>query len=56
LLFILKQAVFAFRMDLEIGREVVLLDSSGSGQRPVADCCEHGNELSGSIKGGEFLD
>jgi hypothetical protein len=22
---------------------------------PVADCCEHGNEPSGSIKGGEFL-
>jgi hypothetical protein len=27
------------------------LDSSGSGQGPVAGCCEHGNELSGSIKG-----
>jgi hypothetical protein len=22
----------------------------------VADCCEHGNELLGSIKGGGFLD
>jgi hypothetical protein len=22
----------------------------------VADCCEHGNEPSRSIKGGEFLD
>jgi hypothetical protein len=22
----------------------------------VAGCCEHGNEPSGSIKGGEFLD
>jgi hypothetical protein len=22
----------------------------------VADCCEHGNEFSGSIKGGNFLD
>jgi hypothetical protein len=32
------------------------LDSSGSGQGPVAGCCEHGNEPSGSIKGGEFLD
>jgi hypothetical protein len=30
---------------------------SGSGQGPVPGCCEHGNELSGSIKGGEgFLD
>jgi hypothetical protein len=43
-------------MDLEIGREVVLLDSSGSGQRPVADCCEHSNEPSGYIKGREILD
>jgi hypothetical protein len=32
------------------------LDSSGSGWRPVAGCCEHGNEPSGSIKGMEFLD
>jgi hypothetical protein len=26
------------------------------GQGPVADCCELGNETSGSIKGGEFRD
>jgi hypothetical protein len=32
------------------------LDSSGSGQGPVAGCCEHGNEPSDSIKGGGFLD
>jgi hypothetical protein len=32
------------------------LDSSGSGQGPVVGCCEHGNEHSGSIKSGEFLD
>jgi hypothetical protein len=32
------------------------LDASGSGQGAVADCCRHGNEPSGSIKGGEFLD
>jgi hypothetical protein len=31
------------------------LDASGSGQGQVAGCREHGNELSGSIKGGEFL-
>jgi hypothetical protein len=31
------------------------LDASGSGWGPVAGCCEHGNEPSGSIKGGEFL-
>jgi hypothetical protein len=25
------------------------LDSYGSGEGPVVDCCEHGNEPSGSI-------
>jgi hypothetical protein len=32
------------------------LDASGSRQKPVAGSCEHGNESSGSVKGGEFLD
>jgi len=32
------------------------LDWAGSGQRQVADACECGNELSGSVKCGEFLD
>jgi hypothetical protein len=32
------------------------VDSSGSGYGLVADFCEHSNEPSGSIKGGEFLD
>jgi hypothetical protein len=32
------------------------LDSSESEQGPVAGCCEHGNEPSSSVKGGEFLD
>jgi hypothetical protein len=32
------------------------LDASGSGQGPVADCCEHDNEPSCSIKGGDFFD
>jgi hypothetical protein len=32
------------------------LDTCGSGYGPVADCCEHGNERSGSVIGGEFLD
>jgi hypothetical protein len=32
------------------------LDSSGSGHRPVAGCCESVNERWGSIKGGEFLE
>jgi hypothetical protein len=32
------------------------LDSSGSGQGPVAGSCEHGNQLSGSIKFWEFLE
>jgi hypothetical protein len=31
------------------------LDSTGTGYGPVAGCCEHGNELSGSTQGGEFL-
>ena len=32
------------------------LDWAGPGQRQVADACECGNEPSGSVKGGEFLD
>jgi hypothetical protein len=32
------------------------LDSSGSGQGSVAGLCEHGNEPSVSVKGGEFFD
>jgi len=32
------------------------LDLSGSGWRPVAGPCEHGNEPSSSIKGRKFLD
>jgi hypothetical protein len=31
------------------------LDASGSGPRPVAGSCEHGNEPSGSIKAGSSL-
>jgi len=33
-----------------------VLDSSGSGYGRVVGFCEHGNEPSGSIKGGEFLE
>jgi hypothetical protein len=32
------------------------LDSSGSGYGQVVGSYEHGNEPSGSIKGGEFFD
>jgi hypothetical protein len=32
------------------------LDPLGSGQGLVAGSCEHDNETSGSIQGGEFLD
>ena len=32
------------------------LDWAGPGQRQVADACECGNEPSGSVKYGEFLD
>jgi hypothetical protein len=31
------------------------MDSSGSGQIPVAGCCEHGNEDSASINSGKYL-
>jgi hypothetical protein len=31
------------------------LDSSGSGYRLVMGFCEHGNEPSGSVKGGEVI-
>jgi hypothetical protein len=34
----------------------IFLYSSGSGQGPVAGSCEQGNENSGSVMGGEFLD
>jgi hypothetical protein len=30
------------------------LNSQGAGQGPVAGCCEHGNEPSGSINVGVF--
>jgi hypothetical protein len=32
------------------------LDRSGLGQGQVAGCCEYGDEPSGSIKCGEFLE
>ena len=32
------------------------IDRAGSGQGQVADSCDCGNELMGSIKCGEFLD
>jgi hypothetical protein len=41
-------------MDLRFGGS--RLDSSGSEQVLVVDCCEHSNKSSGSIKGREFLD
>jgi hypothetical protein len=45
------------RMDLrDIGWRRCGLNASGSRQGPVAGPCEHGNEPSGSIKGGEFFD
>jgi hypothetical protein len=31
------------------------MDASGLGLGPVGGSCEHGNEISVSIKGGEFL-
>jgi len=32
------------------------LDSTGAGHGPMVGSDEHSNEISGSIKGGEFLD
>jgi hypothetical protein len=32
------------------------LDSSGSGLEQVSDCCEHGDELTGSRKSWEYLE
>jgi hypothetical protein len=32
------------------------LDASGRESGPMPGFCEHGNELSGPMKGGEFLD
>jgi hypothetical protein len=37
-------------------REIGWEDVDWIGQRPVAGSCENGNESSGSIKCGEFLD
>jgi len=45
------------KMDLqEVGCGEHGLDLSGSGQGQVAGTCECGNESSGSIKCGEFLE
>jgi hypothetical protein len=32
------------------------LDSSGAAYKPVTGSCEHGNEPSGFLKDGEFID
>jgi len=32
------------------------LDLSASGYRPMTGSCDHSNEPSGSVEGGEFLD
>ena len=42
-------------MDLPEVEQEHGLDLSGSGWGLVAGCCECGNELSGSMKCGEFL-
>ena len=45
------------KMDLqEVGRVMWGLDGVGSGWGQVAGACEYGNEISGSIKCGEFVD
>jgi hypothetical protein len=46
--------------DLGIDGDNIIMNIKETGQDsrqgPVADSCEHDNELPGSIKGGEFLD
>ena len=45
------------KMDLqEVGKGLWRLEGVGSGWGQVAGSCEYGDELSGSIKSGEFLD
>jgi hypothetical protein len=44
------------RRDLRNRSEICELDSSGSEWGPVVSFFEHGNEPSGSMKGGEFID
>ena len=45
------------KMDLqEMGRGLWGLDGVGSGLGQVAGTCEYGDEPSGSVKCGEFLD
>jgi hypothetical protein len=45
------------RMDLrEIGWEVVDWIHLAQDSGPMAGCCEHGSECSGSIEGSEFPD
>jgi len=39
-----------------LGKEGGKVDASALGEGPLAGPCEHGNEPSDSIKGGEFLD
>jgi hypothetical protein len=44
------------KMDLKDRKKVCELDSSGSGEEPVAGCCEHGGEISDCIKCKQFLE
>ena len=44
------------KMDLQVVGCGLGLDRAGSGQGQVADTCDCGNEPSGSIKCGAFLD
>jgi hypothetical protein len=46
------------RIDVSLGNRVGRcgLDASASGQGAILYSCEHGNEYSGSINSGKFLD
>jgi hypothetical protein len=41
-------------LDLNTNMLRCLLYSSGSGQRPVVDLCEHGNEFMSSLQSGKY--
>jgi hypothetical protein len=50
-----KHCCRSLQYTVYIRYEVYGLDSSGSGQEPVADCCEHCNDFLVSIRDQKFL-
>jgi hypothetical protein len=46
----------SLKLKIPLGTHTHRLDASVSGWGSVEGSCEHGNEPSGSIRGGEFID